>query len=63
MVKETSRTKTMPGRCPVHGEVQAAKNVPNVAFPFIVYLVRMVGNAFQPYRCPQCSEKVTKTAS
>ncbi len=62
-MRETSRTKTMPGRCPVHGEVQATKKVPNVAFPFIVYLFRMVGSAFQRYRCPQCSEKVTKIAS
>jgi hypothetical protein len=51
-------TRTRPGRCPTHGDVQAQKAVPTFKFPFvIVFLVRRLLAALQPYRCPACGTK------
>jgi predicted RNA-binding Zn-ribbon protein involved in translation (DUF1610 family) len=63
MAKEKFRVQTVAGRCPTHGEVQATKEVPNFGWPVIVYLFRRVRSAFQPYRCPQCGEKVQKASA
>ena len=63
MAKERFRVQTVAGRCPTHGDVQATKEVPNPGFPFIVYAFERVGSVFQPYRCPQCGEKVKKASA
>jgi hypothetical protein len=63
MAKERFRVETIAGRCPTHGDVQATKEVPNVSFPFVAYLFRRIRSAFQPYRCPQCGDKVAKASA
>jgi hypothetical protein len=48
-----------PGHCPTHGAVDATKEVPKFRFPFLLYGGLRVLSSFQPYRCPQCGEKVS----
>ena len=63
MAKERVRVQTMGGRCPTHGEVQATKEIPNFRWPVFVYLFQRGRSAFQPYRCPQCGDKVEKLSA
>ena len=60
MAKEKFRVAAIDGRCPTHGEVKATKEIPNPGFPYIVYLFERTSAALQPYRCPECGEKVSK---
>jgi hypothetical protein len=51
-------TRTRPGHCAIHGDVTAEKAVPKFKFPFvIVFLVRRLMVALQPYRCPTCGAR------
>lgn len=52
--------KTIRGRCPNHGIVQATKEMPKVSFPFVVYGYRRVRAAMAPAQCPQCGAKLAK---
>lgn len=60
MPATNTTTHTRPGRCPTHGEVKAQKTIPTFKFPFvIVFLVRRLRAALQPYRCPTCGAKAS----
>jgi predicted RNA-binding Zn-ribbon protein involved in translation (DUF1610 family) len=63
VAKERKRVETVTGRCPAHGEVQATKEVPTFKWPVVVYLFQRARSAMQPYRCPQCGDKVAKVAA
>jgi predicted RNA-binding Zn-ribbon protein involved in translation (DUF1610 family) len=54
-----SETQTAVGDCPTHGEVEAARELPRVAFPPIITAVlRAVAKRRRPYRCPACGSPV-----
>lgn len=60
MATVNTTTRTRPGRCTTHGEVKAQKTIPTFKFPFvIVFLVRRLVAALQPYRCPICGTKAS----
>jgi hypothetical protein len=52
--------RTVSGRCPNHGIVQATKEIPTVSFPFVVYGYRRAKAAMSPALCPQCGAKLAK---
>jgi hypothetical protein len=57
-VKTTTRTR--PGRCPTHGDVQAQKTIPQFKRPFvIIFTVRRLRSMLTPYRCPDCGAKAS----
>ena len=58
MTEAKTEERTRPGRCPTHGDVQAVKELPVFVFPGLFWGLRYLRAAFQPYRCPQCGEKV-----
>jgi hypothetical protein len=47
------------GNCPVHGSVQATRDVPTLGFPFVLTYVRRVLARRRPYRCPTCGAAVS----
>jgi len=53
-----SEIQTMIARCPVHGEVQATREIPGMGFPMIVYAIRRSRARRQPYECPTCGTAV-----
>jgi hypothetical protein len=56
MTTETQRTL---GVCPTHGEVDAIRELPQVAFPPLITAVRRaVAKRRRPYRCPTCGAVV-----
>jgi hypothetical protein len=60
MATVNTTTRTRQGRCPTHGDVKAQKTIPQFKFPFvIVFLVRRILAALQPYRCPTCGAKAS----
>ena len=59
MASTHTETRTRAGRCATHGHVTAVKSVPQVRFPFVVWLVRRWIALAQPYRCPTCAAKVS----
>jgi hypothetical protein len=54
-----TKVKTKAGTCPTHGSVQATKEVPVFTPPGLFYVFKVMGSAFEPYRCPQCGSKVS----
>jgi hypothetical protein len=62
MAGERSGQRTIPGECPTHGKVEGTKDVPSFSWPAIVFLFQRGWSALQPYRCPECGRKVTKTS-
>jgi len=53
------QTETRTGTCPTHGTVQGERRMPRPGFPFVVYAIRRLLAARQPYRCPDCGAPVT----
>ena len=52
-------TQTAIGYCPVHGEVEATRQLPRVTFPpIITATLRAVAKRRRPYRCPTCGASV-----
>jgi hypothetical protein len=55
------RTVVRAGTCPEHGAVEAAKEIPGVHFPFVVWLFQRAAAPLKAFRCPECDSKVTVT--
>jgi hypothetical protein len=53
-----NETQTTIGDCPTHGEVEASRELPRVAFPPLVTAVRRAIAKRRPYRCPTCGAAV-----
>ena len=51
-------TQTAIGDCPTHGEVEATRQLPTVAFPPVITAVRRAVAKRRPYRCPTCGAPV-----
>ena len=49
---------TQTGQCPTHGTVEAAREIPKMAFPYIYFAVMRSIAQRRPYRCPQCGAAV-----
>ena len=50
--------QTTIGYCPVHGEVEASRELPRVTFPPIITAVRRAVAKRRPYRCSTCGAPV-----
>jgi hypothetical protein len=53
-----SEIQTMPARCPVHGEVQATREIPGMGFPPIYHAVRRWRARRASFECPTCGTAV-----
>jgi hypothetical protein len=61
MANAKTETETRRGRCTDHGDVEAAREIPRVRFPFVYYgVLRMLARR-QPFHCPTCGAEVTTT--
>lgn len=54
-----NETHKRQGTCPTHGRVQAEKQLPKIAFPFVITAPARGLAAMRPYRCPACGAKVS----
>jgi len=55
MVKEV---QTQAGRCTTHGIVEATREIPTMAFPFVVYAVWRRVARRRAFLCPECGAAV-----
>jgi predicted RNA-binding Zn-ribbon protein involved in translation (DUF1610 family) len=55
MAKEV---QTKAGRCSAHGEVQATREIPKMAFPFVVYAIWRSVAQRRSFHCPECGAAV-----
>jgi len=55
MAKEV---QTETGQCPTHGTVEATREIPKLAFPYVFFAVWRSMAQRRPYRCPQCGAAV-----
>jgi hypothetical protein len=55
MAKEV---QTRAGRCTMHGTVAAAREVPRMGFPFVVYAIWRAVAQRRPFLCPECGAAV-----
>jgi hypothetical protein len=53
-----TETQTRRGRCPTHGTVEATRDVPAVAFPWLLNSVRRALAVRKPFLCPECGAPV-----
>jgi hypothetical protein len=53
-----TETQIAIGDCPTHGEVQATRDIPRMAFPPLITAVRRALARRRPYRCPTCGTPV-----
>jgi hypothetical protein len=53
-----TETQTAIGDCPTHGEVEATRDIPRMAFPPMITAVRRALARRRPYRCPTCGARV-----
>jgi hypothetical protein len=53
-----TETQTATGDCPTHGEVQATRDIPRMAFPPMITAVRRALARRRPYLCPTCGAPV-----
>jgi hypothetical protein len=54
----SSQVETRTGRCPTHGNVQAAREIPDMGFPFIYFAIVRALAKRRPFRCPDCQQPV-----
>ncbi len=52
------KIQTQTGRCSTHGTVRAAREVPEMGFPFVVYAILRAVAQRRPYLCPECGAAV-----
>ena len=50
--------QTQAGRCSTHGTVEAAREVPKMGFPFLVYAIWRAVARRRPFLCPECGAAV-----
>ena len=53
-----TEVQTQTGQCPAHGTVEATREIPKMAFPYIYFAVMRSIAQRHPYRCPQCGAAV-----
>lgn len=54
-----TETETKMGECSTHGVVEGRREIPRIAFPFIVFgVLRMLARR-KPFACPTCGKSVT----
>jgi len=53
-----TEVQTQAGRCGTHGTVEAAREVPKMGLPFVVYAVLRAVAQRRPFRCPECGAAV-----
>jgi hypothetical protein len=53
-----TETETAIGDCATHGEVQATRDIPRMAFPPLITAIRRALARRRPYRCPTCGAPV-----
>ena len=53
-----TETETTLGLCATHGEVEATREIPRMAFPPIITAVRRALAKRRPFRCPTCGNAV-----
>jgi len=56
-----TETQTSIGDCPTHGEVEAIRELPRIAFPPLISAVRRAIAHRRPFRCPTCGAAVQTT--
>ena len=50
--------QTQTGQCPAHGTVEATREIPKMAFPYVYFAIMRSIAQRRPYRCPQCGAAV-----
>jgi hypothetical protein len=53
--------QTQTGRCPAHGTVEATREIPKLAFPYVYFAIMRSIAQRRPYRCPQYGAAVEAT--
>jgi hypothetical protein len=53
-----TEVQTQPGRCLTHGTVEATREVPQMGFPYVVYILRRALAQRRPFLCPECGASV-----
>ena len=56
-----TEVQTQTGQCPAHGTVEATREIPKMAFPYVYFAVMRSIAQRRPYRCPQCGAVVEVT--
>jgi len=54
-----TEVETQTGRCATHGTVEAAREIPEMGWPFFYYAIRRARARKRPFLCPDCAEPVT----
>jgi hypothetical protein len=56
---EKTETETRRGRCPTHGDVEGARELPRIRFPFVWFgALRMMAKR-RPFQCPNCGAPIS----
>ena len=58
-----TEVQTRTGRCAAHGTVEAAREVPQMGFPFVVYAIWRAVAQRRPFLCPECGTAVQTDGS
>ena len=53
-----TEVQTQAGQCATHGTVEATREIPKMAFPFIVYAVWRAIARRRPFLCSDCGAAV-----
>jgi len=53
-----TEVQTQAGRCSTHGTVKAAREIPTMGFPFVIYAIWRTVAQRRPYLCPECGAAV-----
>jgi hypothetical protein len=53
-----TEVQTQAGQCATHRTVEATREIPKMAFPFIVYAVWRAIARRRPFLCPDCGAAV-----
>jgi hypothetical protein len=53
-----TETETKMGRCPTHGTVEGRREIPRVAFPFVLFAVMRAMARRKPFFCPTCDKPI-----
>ena len=56
-----TEVQTQTGQCPTHGTVEAIREIPKMAFPYVYFAIMRSIAQRHPYLCPQCGAAVEAT--
>lgn len=54
-----NEVETRTGHCATHGDVEAIRKMPKMAFPFVYFAIARAMAKRRPFLCPDCGEPVT----